>query len=84
MIAGARIGGMTMVTRVAAISIVFGLTAFAFSETSLAQTREKGPWWPSSFGPTDQAGATNYITPAKVLKAVQAVKTGQMYELGLV
>jgi len=38
--------------------------------------------WPSAFGPTDQAGATKYITPAKVLKAVQLVKTGQMYELG--
>ena len=71
-----------MINRVAAISIAFGLTVFALSATSVAQTRETGPWWPSPHGAKDQAGATNYITPQKVLKAVQLVKTGQMYELG--
>jgi hypothetical protein len=47
-----------------------------------AQTRAKGPWWPSPHGAGDQAGATNYITPEKVVKAMRLVKTGQMYELG--
>ena len=47
-----------------------------------AQTREKGPWWPSPHGAKDQAGASNYITPEKVLKALRIPKTGQMYELG--
>ncbi|MBI4888150.1 MAG: cyclase family protein [Acidobacteria bacterium] len=47
-----------------------------------AQTREKGPWWPSPHGATDQAGNTNYITPEKVMKALRIPKTGQTYELG--
>lgn len=48
-----------------------------------AQTREEGPWWPSAlWGPDDQAGATNWITPQKILEAVTLVETGQVYELG--
>ncbi len=47
------------------------------------QTREKGPWWPHPiWGPNDQAGASNWITPAKILEAVSLVKTGKVYELG--
>src|ERR1041384_4122387 len=48
----------------------------------LAQTREKGLWWPSPHGAMDQAGNTNYITPEKILKALRIPKTGQTYELG--
>ena len=48
----------------------------------LAQTREKGPWWPSPHGAKDQAGNTNYITPEKIVKALRIPKTGQTYELG--
>jgi kynurenine formamidase len=47
-----------------------------------AQTREKGPWWPSPHGAQDQAGNSNYITPEKILQALQIPKTGQTYELG--
>ena len=49
-----------------------------------APTRERGPWWPSPHGRNDQAGNTNYITPEKVVQAMQLVKTGRMYELGQV
>jgi kynurenine formamidase len=73
---------MHMAKRVTTVSMVFALSALVFSALSLAQTRERGPWWPSPFGAKDQAGATNYITPEKVLKAVKLVKTGQIYELG--
>ena len=47
-----------------------------------AQSRESGPWWPSPHGPTDQAGASNYVTPEKILKALQIPQTGKTYELG--
>lgn len=48
-----------------------------------SQTREQGPWWPSPlWGPDDQAGASNWITPEKILEAVALVRTGQFYELG--
>jgi kynurenine formamidase len=48
-----------------------------------AQTRQSGPWWPNAeWGPEDQAGASNRITPEKVLSALKLATTGKMYELG--
>jgi kynurenine formamidase len=47
-----------------------------------AQTRERGPWWPSVHGPGDQAGASNYVTPSKILASLAIPQTGQTYELG--
>lgn len=47
-----------------------------------AQTSEAGPWWPSPHGAGDQAGASNYVTPDKILSALQIPRTGQTYELG--
>ena len=53
--------------------------------SAVGQTREEGPWWPHpQWGPEDQAGASNWITPDKVLSAVQLVTTGRIYELGQV
>jgi kynurenine formamidase len=41
-----------------------------------------GPtWWPSRWGAQDEAGASNWITPAKVLEAVKLIKTGKIYNL---
>jgi kynurenine formamidase len=39
-------------------------------------------WWPSPWGATDERGAANRITPAKVLEAVKLIKTGKIYQLG--
>lgn len=47
-----------------------------------AQDRESGPWWPSPHGPSDQAGASNYVTPQKILEALKLPKSGKTYELG--
>lgn len=71
-------------TRVASAALVALIAIVGFAPPSLsgAQTREKGPWWPSPHGPQDQAGNTNYLTPEKVLEALKLAKTGQMYELG--
>jgi hypothetical protein len=42
-----------------------------------------GPqWWPSRWGAEDQAGASNWITPEKILDAVRLVRTGKVYEMG--
>src|SRR5262245_86430 len=44
-----------------------------------------GPkWWPSEWGPDDQRGATNRLTPAKVLEAKALIRTGKVYQLGRV
>jgi hypothetical protein len=49
----------------------------------LAQTRERGPWWPNAqWGATDEAGASNWITPEKIMKALTYAKEGKVYELG--
>jgi len=52
----------------------------AFS--AFAQTRDAGPWWPSPHGAGDQAGASNYVTPQKIMAALQLPRTGRTYELG--
>ena len=58
------------------------LAALSMLQPLAAQTRERGPWWPSVHGPADQAGASNYVTPAKILAALTIPKAGQTYELG--
>ena len=41
-----------------------------------------GDFWPSRWGAGDQAGASNWITPEKVMEAVNLIETGEIYELG--
>lgn len=41
------------------------------------------PWWPSKWGKDDEAGASNHITPAKVLDAVKWIKDGKMTKHGI-
>ena len=43
---------------------------------------EQGKWWPSKWGADDQAGASNHITPEKVLDAAKWIKDGKIYKLG--
>jgi kynurenine formamidase len=38
-------------------------------------------WWPSRYGPDDEAGALNEITPRTVLDAVGLVREGRVYDL---
>lgn len=48
-----------------------------------AQAEDAGPWWPHPvWGSDDQAGGSNWITPDKVLEALQLVEAGKIYELG--
>ncbi len=65
-------------------SVAIGLMATLLIPASLvAQTRESGPWWPQTeWGADDESGATNRITPAKVVEAVGAVRSGNIYDLG--
>lgn len=45
-------------------------------------TGSKGPWWPSRWGAGDQAGASNWITPEKVLDSAKLIRDGKIYRLG--
>ena len=39
-------------------------------------------WWPSEFGPNDQAGGTNWITSESRIAAAKLVKRGVAATLG--
>jgi kynurenine formamidase len=44
-----------------------------------------GPrWWPSPWGPEDQRGAANRLTPAKVREAAKLIRAGEIFSLGRV
>ena len=66
------------------LAAVVTLTALSISPFSAAaQTRQSGLWWPNTeWGPDDQAGASNRITPEKVMDALSLATTGKIYELG--
>ena len=57
-------------------SIAFlGMAAQAMSENKFMPK-------PSKWGPDDQIGNANYLTPKKVLKAAKLVKDGRVFDLG--
>jgi kynurenine formamidase len=71
---------------VTALAGAFGalLGGGAIAPAARAQDAAGAKWWPSRWGPEDQAGASNWITPEKILDAVKLIKTGKTYELGRV
>jgi kynurenine formamidase len=66
--------------------ILFALcatTLLAHVALTHAQTADKGPWWPHAlWGAGDQAGASNWITPEKIVASLKLVERGKVYELG--
>src|SRR5262245_11542962 len=59
------------------------ITAAQAQTTAMPKGTDK-PWWPSKWGKDDEAGASNHITPAKVLDAVKLIKDGKIYKIGRV
>ena len=64
------------------IVIVTFLVFFAIStgqrSTSQEQETPVGPrWWPSAWGPDDQKGALNHITPTKVVESEKSHQGGK-------
>jgi len=43
---------------------------------------DETPWWPSRYGPNDERGTLNEITPAVIVAAAGLVRTGKVYDLG--
>lgn len=58
---------------------LLALAAFA----AMATPASAQDWTKSKWGPNDEIGAANYITPELVVKAAQLVKTGKTYNLGI-
>ena len=60
----------------------FGLAPVSSAQAQTAAARPTQPWWPSRWGAGDEAGASNWITPAKVLDAAKLIKDGKIYKIG--
>jgi len=60
----------------------FGLAPITQAQAQTTAAAPPAKWWPSKWGPTDEAGSSNHITPAKVLDAVKSIKDGKIYKIG--
>jgi kynurenine formamidase len=69
--------------------VATGMAAGAMAPGAQAEAQQTftnpiaNQWWPSPWGPQDQQGALNRITPQKVLEAARLIKTGKIYQLSL-
>jgi kynurenine formamidase len=61
-------------------ALVLCCSAALFGAISAANAQD---WTKSKWGPNDEIGAANYMTPELVVKAAQLVKTGKTYALGI-
>src|SRR5262245_62006740 len=60
------------------VSLMIG--AFILGRTALRGQTER--WYPSRWGPNDQRGAANRITPDKILEAKNLITRGTVYQVG--
>ena len=51
--------------------------------SAISGTADAQDWTKSKWGPNDEIGAANYMTPELVVKAASLVKTGKTYALGM-
>ncbi|MBP0116348.1 MULTISPECIES: cyclase family protein [Bradyrhizobium] len=51
--------------------------------SAMSGTASAQDWTKSKWGPNDEIGAANYMTPELVVKAASLVKTGKTYALGI-
>lgn len=72
---------MKFITRRSELS--FAACAFAIALAGAVQAQQKPCPTASKFGPDDQIGNVNYITPAKTLAATKLVTKGKAYRLGI-
>src|SRR3989442_10956026 len=68
-------------SRMIAVALVIAVLLGTTASAAFAQaTTPIGPqWWPSRWGPGDEAGASNLMTPEKVLEAVKPITAGEGY-----
>ena len=80
----AGVAGASAVAVAGATHGKFGLAPIteAKAEASPLPKLTDKVWWPSKWGADDQAGASNHITPAKVLDAAKWIKDGKIYRIG--
>jgi kynurenine formamidase len=68
--------------------VLFSLTAFIYFASTLSAQSWRLPSesdrCPSKWGPGDQRGSANLMSPKSVLRASSLIRTGRVYELGRV
>jgi kynurenine formamidase len=64
--------------RISSLALLAPFALVGISSPVMAQD-----WTKSKWGPNDEVGAANYITPELVVKAAQLVKVGKTYHLGI-
>ena len=71
---------------VVALTAVFfvGIQNIKFSRAGEGEGLLPEKWWPSKYGPNDESGSYNLITPERIKAALKIVKTGKVYRLGLI
>src|SRR5215216_5826107 len=62
---------------------LFWILTIIFISIITAYAQDKPCPTASKFGPNDQVGNVNYITPAKTLAAAKLVTKGKSYRLGI-
>ena len=73
---------MSTARRSAALFLVT-VSASLAAPAATSQTRDEAAWWPHPiWGAEDEAGASNWITPQKVLASFRLVRSGEIYDLG--
>jgi hypothetical protein len=66
-------------------SVFLGLALTTFAVSGDGPETPIGPkWWPSEWGPDDQRGAANRLTPQRVQEAARLIRSGKVYSLGRV
>ncbi len=67
----------------AVMLVLVTISASLAALEAFPQTRKEGPWWPHPiWGAEDEAGASNWITPQKILAALRLARHGEIYDLG--
>ena len=74
--------GFMKVASLGAAAGVAGKFSLAPVSSAVAQETTHETWWPSKWGPEDEAGSTNHMTPEKVLSSLATVQDGKVYKLG--
>jgi kynurenine formamidase len=71
--------------RILYLCLILVVTTIFLCRSNVAWAGETpiGPkWWPSPYGEKDEAGATNLITPDRVLAATKIIKKGKVIRIG--
>lgn len=76
-------GWQTLLAGTVLGAAIVGLASWVSGQPKSADKNPIGEkFWPSEWGPEDQRGAANRLTPQKATKAAQLVKRGQTFQLG--